>query len=318
MADIARQSAGGPGSLDRFPRNASRQAASTPDFPHAMRIHEAIIVGSKALEDCGVPGARLDAERLLAFELGKDRSYLLAHFQDSVPQSQAESYWALIAERRQGKPLQYLLGRQEFRGLDFEVTTNVLIPRPETELLVDAAVERFSEGNPLMADVGTGSGCIAVALAAALPGAEVFAMDLSAEALRVARRNASHHGVSRRIQFMSGDLLLPLNSLGLEEKLDCVLSNPPYVAERDLPTLQREVRDWEPRMALVSGPTGLEIYQRLLPQALGFLKPGGTLILEIGYNMQAEITRLFDSAWKLEGIRDDFSGIPRIVIGHKR
>jgi len=284
-----------------------------------MKIHEAIDLAAEALEDSGVPGARLDAERLLASELGKDRSYLLAHFQDSVPEPGAERrFFALITERRRGKPLQYLLGRQEFRGLEFEVTPAVLIPRPETELLVDTAVERLSQGNPTLADVGTGSGCIAVATAVALPRARVLATDLSEDALVVARRNASRHNVSDRIQFLCGDLLLPLTALGLEETLDCVLSNPPYVAERDLSALQREVRDWEPRLALVGGLSGLEIYKRLLPQALRFLKPGGTLIMEIGYNMQAEITQLFDAAWNLEGIRDDFSGIPRIVVAQKR
>ena len=283
-----------------------------------MKIHEAIELAEEALDESGVPGSRLDAERLLAFELGRDRSYLLAHFQESVPESSAEQFFARIAERRRGKPLQYLLGSQEFRGLEFEVTPAVLIPRPETELLVEAAVERFSEGNPVLADVGTGSGCIAVATAKALPGASLIATDLSEDALSVARRNASRHNVSEQIQFLPGDLLLPLSPLGMDEKLDCVLSNPPYVAERDLPALQREVRDWEPRMALVAGFTGLEVYRRLLPQALRFLKPGGTLILEIGYNMQPEIAELFDAAWKLEGIRDDFSGIPRIVVAQKR
>ena len=282
-----------------------------------MKIHEAIDLAAEALEDSGVPGARLDAERLLASELGKDRSYLLAHFQDSISESSAERFLARITERRRGKPLQYLLGWQEFRGLEFEVTPAVLIPRPETELLVDVAVQRFSGGNPVVADVGTGSGCIAVATAVALPRARVLATDLSEDALAVARRNAILHNVDDRIQFLSGDLLLPLNALGLEETLDCVLSNPPYVAERDLAALQREVRDWEPRLALVGGLSDLEIYKRLLPEALRFLKPGGTLIMEIGYNMQAEITQLFDAAWNLEDIRDDFSGIPRIVVAQK-
>ena len=133
---------------------------------------------------------------------GRDRSYLLAHFQESVPESSAEQFFARIAERRRGKPLQYLLGWQEFRGLEFEVTPAVLIPRPETELLVDVAVERFSEGNPVLADVGTGSGCIAVATAMALPGAALIATDLSEDALSVARRNASRHHVSDQIQFL--------------------------------------------------------------------------------------------------------------------
>jgi len=283
-----------------------------------MRIHEVINLATEALEDSGVPGARLDAERLLASELEKDRSFLLAHFQDLVSELSAERFFSRIAERRRGKPLQYLLGCQEFRGLEFEVTPAVLIPRPETELVVDIAVERFAGGSTILADVGTGSGCIAVATAVALPRAKLIATDLSEDALRVARRNAARHQVAERIQFLCGDLLLPMNSLGMEEKLDCVLSNPPYVAERDLPTLQREVRDWEPRLALVSGDTGLEIYQRLLPETLRFLKPGGLLIMEIGYNMQREITELFDAAWRLEEIRDDFSGIPRIVVAHKQ
>ena len=283
-----------------------------------MKIHEAIDLASEALENSGVPSARLDAERLLASELGKDRSYLLAHFQDSVPEPSAERFFARITERRRGKPLQYLLGWQEFHSLEFEVTPAVLIPRPETELLVDAAVQRFSEGEPILVDVGTGSGCIAVATAVALPRARMIATDLSEDALAVARRNAFRHHVSDRIQFLPGDLLLPLNALNMEENLDCVLSNPPYVAERDLSALQREVRDWEPRLALVGGLSGLELYRRLLPQALRFLKPGGTLIMEIGYNMQAEITRLFDAAWNLEGIQDDFSGIPRIVVAQRR
>ena len=237
-----------------------------------MKIHEALDLAAEALDESGVPGSRLDAERLLAFELGRDRSYLLAHFQESVPESSAEQFFAHIAERRRGKPLQYLLGSQEFRGLEFEVTPAVLIPRPETELLVEAAVERFSEGNPVLADVGTGSGCIAVATAKALPGASLIATDLSEDALSVARRNASRHNVSEQIQFLPGDLLLPLSPLGMDEKLDCVLSNPPYVAERDLPALQREVRDWEPRMALVGGFTGLEMYRRLLPASPSLLE----------------------------------------------
>jgi release factor glutamine methyltransferase len=294
-----------------------RRVATSAQF-YRMKIHEAIDLATEALEESGVPGARLDAERLLASELGKDRSYLLAHFQDSVSESSAERFFDHITERRRGKPVQYLLGWQEFRGLEFEVTPAVLIPRPETELLVDAAVERFSEGNPTLADVGTGSGCIAVTTAVALPRAKVIATDLSEDALQVARRNATRYNVNDRIRFLSGDLLLPLSALGLEENLDCVLSNPPYVAEQDLSALQREVRDWEPRLALVGGLSGLEIYRRLLPQALRFLKPGGTLIMEIGYNMQAEITQLFDAAWNLEGIRDDLSGIPRIVVAQKR
>ncbi len=283
-----------------------------------MKIHEAIAEGTQRLESSGVSNARQDAERLLASELRKDRSYLLAHLQDPLRELSEARFLSNIDARASGKPLQYLLGSQEFRGLEFEVTPDVLIPRPETELLVEEALKRFSARKSLILDVGTGSGCIAVSLAVSLSQAQILATDLSDAALVVAERNATRLGVADRIQFLRGDLLLPLKPLGLEEKLDCIVSNPPYVAERHLPTLQREVRDWEPRIALSGGSTGLAVYEQLIPESLCYLRTGGFLIAEIGYNMQREVTNLFDSSWELEGIREDFSGIPRIVIARRR
>lgn len=286
-------------------------------LPDTLRIHEAISRAVDLLDAAGVPNARQDAERLLAFAMDKDRSYLLAHFYDAPEESLLERFFSRIDDRAGGKPLQYLLGSQEFCGLEFEVTPDVLIPRVETELVVEEALKRFPAGSPLFADVGTGSGCIAVSVAVALGEARVLATDVSRAALAVAARNATRHHVAERVQFLHGDILSPLKALGVEGTLDCVLSNPPYVAERDLPTLQREVRDWEPRVALTGGPSGLAVYARLIPEALGGLKPGGFLIAEIGYNMQRGVSELFDPAWELEGIREDFSGIPRIVVARK-
>jgi release factor glutamine methyltransferase len=283
-----------------------------------MKIHEAIACAAQRLEEAAVPNSRLDAERLLAFELGTNRAYLLAHFQDSLDKTRLEHFLSRVQVRAQGKPLQYLLGNQEFCSLQFEVTPDVLIPRPETELLVEEAVQRFREGESRMVDVGTGSGCIAVSVAVVLPRARLWATDLSAAALEVAGRNAARHKVSERIQFVQGDLLLPLQGSEFEGTIDCILSNPPYVPDKDLPKLQREVRDWEPRIALVAGPSGLGVYKRLIPDAHRCLKAGGQIIMEIGYNMRDQIVVLFDRLWVLEAVREDYNGIPRVVVASKK
>jgi release factor glutamine methyltransferase len=285
--------------------------------PFVMKIHELLSHAAQHLEQTGVPNARRDAERLLEFALAKDRSYLLAHFQETVEPSRLDAFFSLVAERSSGKPLQYLLGEQEFCGLDFEVTPAVLIPRPETELAVEEALRRFPQGKRLMVDVGTGSGCIAVSLAVAQSETNVLATDVSAAALAVAARNARRHGVSDRIQFLHGDLLSPLESLGVKGEIDCILSNPPYVAESDVSTLQREVRDWEPRLALTGGPSGLSVYVRLIPVALAYLKRGGYLITEIGYNMERQVSIILGPGWILETTREDLSGIPRVLVARK-
>jgi release factor glutamine methyltransferase len=215
-------------------------------------------------------------------------------------------------------PVQYIVGNQEFRGLEFEVTPDVLIPRPETEILVEEALSSLQAGTTILADVGTGSGCIAVTLALERLDARIFAIDISEPALEVARRNARRHGVEDRIRFLRGDLLAPLASLLQNETADCICSNPPYVAERDLFSLQREVRDWEPRLALRAGEDGLQVIERLVPQALRMLRPRGVLIMEIGYNQQKQVSGLFTEEWQSLRIREDLSGIPRIVVAQKR
>ncbi|MEW5979868.1 MAG: peptide chain release factor N(5)-glutamine methyltransferase [Acidobacteriota bacterium] len=280
-----------------------------------MKVFEALERAVARLEAQAIPHARLDAELLLSGPLRQNRSYLLAHQRDELPEEIVRKFFDLLLERESGKPLQYILGRQEFYGLDFEVSPAVLIPRPETELVVEEALRRFSVKRARVVDVGTGSGCIAVALAVHAPETEVFAVDLSAPALEVARRNADKHCVAGRVHLAQADLL---TAFRLTPDFDGVVSNPPYVADSDVQNLQREVRDWEPRLALTAGARGLAVYQDLIPQAWQLLKPGGVLILEIGYTMRETVCRLMRQPWARVDVREDLSGIPRVVIAEKK
>jgi release factor glutamine methyltransferase len=224
----------------------------------------------------------------------------------------------MINRRASGEPLQYITGRQEFFGLEFEVTPDVLIPRPETELIVEETirmVERDMIARPLIVDAGTGSGCVAVALARELAEARVVASDISEAALRVARRNAARHGLRARIGFVASDLL---DAFAEEEFADFILSNPPYVSEEEMPSLQREVRDWEPRLALTDSNDGLSFYRRLLKDAPGRLKPGGHLICEMGYMQSERISAMVNhQVWGGVRLLDDLQGIPRTIVLRK-
>lgn len=278
-----------------------------------MRVFEALAAACEELTRNAVVNCRVDAEILLAQSLGKTRSSLLAHNRDDLDESSLQSFFAGVRERCRGKPLQYILGRQEFRGLLFEVSPSVFIPRPETEFVVEAALEHLEDGDLKLADVGTGSGCLAVSLAVALPRARIWATDLSEAALEVARRNAARHGVGRRIAFLQGDLLKPLIPRLGGGPLDAVVSNPPYVGAEELRGLQKEVRDWEPRLALVGEEGAASLYARLLSQAHVRLRPGGVLTMEIGYSMQEAVCGLLGQGWDLLGVTDDLNGIPRVV-----
>ena len=282
-----------------------------------MRVFEAIAVACDELTHSSVVEPRVDAEILLAWSLGQSRSDLLAHYRDPIDESLFPVFFSRVRERCQGKPLQYIVGYQEFRGLDFEVSPAVFIPRPETEFVVEAALEHLADGELSLADVGTGSGCLAVCLAGALPQARVWATDLSESALPIARRNATRHGVGYRIDFLRGDLLEPLVPLLDPGQIDAVVSNPPYVSRADFVKLQREVRDWEPRLALVGEERESNVYGRLVSQAQLWLKPGGLLIVEIGYNMQEEVCGLLRQDWELLRVSEDLNGIPRVVSAKK-
>jgi release factor glutamine methyltransferase len=291
---------------------------------NATDVRAALKEASARLRVGKVPSHTLAAELLLMHALGRDRTWLYTNPESQLDPGVIEAYFALIARRIAGEPTQYLTGKQEFWGLEFEVTPAVLIPRPETEHVIEVALERLGArglkidmvtGAPSptlhIADVGTGSGCLAVALACELPHAEFIATDISAAALEVARRNAARHSVADRIQFIECDLL----GAASESSLDLIVSNPPYVARNEASALPREVRDHEPHAALFGGPTGVEIYARLIEQAGALLRVGGILVIELGYNSADEVRRMFhvQRHWANVGITNDLAGIPRVL-----
>ena len=288
-----------------------------------MQLRDTLQSGLKMLLEQHVPSAQLAAELLLMHVLGCDRGYLHSHPEINVPPETVDRYLRMIAERTTGKPTQYITGHQEFWGLDFEVTPAVLIPRPETEHVVEAVVDLSrhfgAKAHPAVriADIGTGSGCIALALASEFPRAEIYATDISRPALEVAARNAARLGMEGRVRFLEGDLLAPLLDAGLAGALDFVASNPPYVAQAELAMVQREVREFEPRIAWGGLERGEQVYSRLFSQALQALRAGGFVVVEIGYNMCDRVSALLDESWTETEVRPDLAGIPRVVIARK-
>jgi release factor glutamine methyltransferase len=274
-------------------------------------IAEALQHASRQLREAEVPNDLLDAQTLLAHALGQDRTYLIIHFNQALSEELRAQYQALIARRAAGEPLQYIAGHQEFYGLEFEVTPAVLIPRPETELIVEETLRLAANlAAPVIIDVGTGSGCIAITLARELETARVLATDISAAALQVARRNAEKHGLLDRVELIEGDLLS-----GVAIQADVIVSNPPYIAEHELPTLQREVREWEPRVALTDFADGFEFYRRLLGAAPAYLKPNSHLILEMGYQQAETIKAIVErEVWHEPRVLRDLQGIERTLI----
>jgi release factor glutamine methyltransferase len=256
--------------------------------------------------------ASRDAELLLLHTLQISRITLIAHPNTELKPTQRTAYENAIARRLRHEPIQYITGQQEFYGLGFHVSPAVLIPRPETEHLVEAVLNLLPSNQPVkIADIGTGSGAIAIALAIHLPKAAITALDISIEAIAVAHRNADTHKVANRIKFLQSDLL---NALDREaETFDAIVSNPPYVAESDRDTLHPQVRDHEPDTALFAGKTGIDIYRRLIPQAHNALKPRGLLALEIGHGQQEALTTLL-SGWHNISFINDLQQIPRVAI----
>jgi release factor glutamine methyltransferase len=252
---------------------------------------------------------RRDAELLLEHVLGCDQADLLTHPERLLAGEELKQFDRLVERRLASEPMQYLTGEQEFFGLCFEVSPAVLIPRPETEHLVEAVLQRFAREEAVrIVDVGTGSGAIAVALAHSLPRSRVTAVDLFPAALEVAQRNAKRHRVIDRLTLLTSDLLEGVDSTDF----DAVVANPPYIATAEV--LEPQVANYEPHSALYAGPTGLEVYERLIPQAARVLKPEGWLMLEIGYGQSPAIQNLM-RAWAGVTLVNDLQGIPRVALG---
>jgi release factor glutamine methyltransferase len=288
-----------------------------------MQLRDALQAGLKHLLEHDVPSANLAAELLLMHVLQQGRAYLYMHSEQEFPAEQFNRYMELISERCTGKPTQYITGHQEFWGLDFEVSPAVLIPRPETEHIIEAVLDLISQQDlskrePLrIADVGTGSGCITIALAKELAHAELYATDISAEALEVAVRNAKRLGVEGRVEFLKSDLLSCLLEPEFLGSFDFVVSNPPYVGHNEIADVQREVRMFEPRLAWGDLAHGEEIYARVFPQAQQLLKPGGSVVVEIGYNKKDAVMGLLGQGWHQQAVRPDLAGIPRVITARK-
>lgn len=275
-----------------------------------MRLRAALDDGDVRLKNGPHPErARRDAELLLLFATGLTRAAMLAHMAGDLDSATAARYAVLIERRFAGEPIQYITGETEFYGLPFRVTRDVLIPRPETEHLVEKAIELATHFPvPRIVDIGTGSGAVAVALAHALPGTQITTIDISETALDLACQNAKRNNAT--VRFLHGDLLAPVAG----ERFEIVVSNPPYVPTTDRHSLAVEVRDYEPGLALFAGEDGLDVYRRLIPAAFSVVVPGGFIALEIGYGQSEAIrTLLSKSGFNDVAFTPDLQGIPRVV-----
>jgi release factor glutamine methyltransferase len=275
-----------------------------------MKIADALRRAAEFLKENA--DARRDAALLLGFVLNRERAFLIANDDRDLIDEEIERFFELIERRAADEPIQYITGRQEFFGLVFEVNEDVLIPRPETEILVEAAIEVLREKeNPYFCDVGTGSGCIPISILANLENAKAVAVDISSDALAVARKNAEKHRVSERIEFYESDVFAVFQN----PKFDLIVSNPPYIPNKDLPDLPREVREHEPHAALFGGDAGTEIITQLLMDAPKFLIENSYLMFEIGFAQSDEVRAMVDlNVWQLREILPDLQGIPRIVV----
>ena len=285
-----------------------------------VTLKDALTSAVDRLSAAQVGSPRMNAELLAMFTLGCDRAFLFAHPERELTTEEQARLEDSLSQRARGVPAQYITGHQEFWGMDFIVSPAVLIPRPETEHVIETVLQLANENNggrapgiPIhIVDVGTGSGCIALALAKEFPYAEIHATDISSSALEVAHANAARHQFESRVRFRQTDLLHGIDP----GSFDFVVSNPPYVGESEADEVQLEVRKFEPRNAVFAGPTGLEVIERLIPQARATLRPGGWLVIEISRSIVEGVKRLFGE-WQQVQITNDLQGIPRVAFAQK-
>lgn len=283
--------------------------------PTTVSLATALHEGTAILKDAGISDSRREAGTLLQHVISRDRTFIIAHPETPLTPTEFEALLAFAKRRAAGEPLQYITQRQEFFGLEFEVTKDVLIPRPETEMIIETVLELLPnvEESSSLCDVGTGSGCIAITLLHQLPMARALAVDISSASLEVAKRNASRHSVLARLTLVASDCLASVSPNDCS--FDLIASNPPYISDSELEVLQREVREHEPRAALSGGADGLNIVRRLLSESGIFLKQGGHLLIEIGFQQASKVEQMIDSRiWTLREIRNDLQGIPRLVV----
>jgi release factor glutamine methyltransferase len=282
----------------------------------SISINDALRWAAEVLKENGVADARREAGALLSHVIARDRTFLISHAEDAIAESEQERFAEAIHRRATGEPAQYITGTQDFYGRAFRVTPAVLIPRPETELLVEAAL-RVMTAEAQICDVGTGSGCIAITLVCERGDARAVAVDVSEAALEIAQENAVTHKVDSRVQFVLSDCFSALDESA--SRFDAIISNPPYVSANMLPGLQREVRNHEPQVALSPGEDGLSIIRRLLNESPRFLRGNGHLLMEIGFDQGEAVRELVDeNVWTLKEIQPDLQGIPRIVVLRKK
>jgi len=285
-----------------------------------VTISDAIAQAAELLTAHRITDARRDAETLLCHVLGRDRAWLLAHGTDRMDGDAGQMYSRVLYRRATREPLQYILGTQGFWGREFLVTPEVLIPRPETELVVEMAL-RLLKGTPAprIIDLCTGSGCIAVSLADEMPAARILAVDRSPEALAVARTNARMHGTADRIRFFAGDLFAPLAGTERRTGVEVVTANPPYLRADELAALQPEVRDFEPEQALIAGPEGTEVAERIILAAHEYLRPGGTLVMEMGMGQAGPLGKIVDRTGRygIPEVLKDLAGIERVIVARR-
>ena len=274
-------------------------------------ISETLKTAEDILRQSGIAEPRREANSLLALALQKDRSFLIAHPEYEISLEEEWHFRNFLERRARHEPFQYIRGKQEFYGLDFILTPDVLIPRPETELIVEAAIKILREKeNPLICEVGVGSGCITVSILHEIKNAVAIGLDVSEKALEIARINAENNRVSDRIELRISDVFEALKG----EKFDLIVSNPPYVPSEDFAALQTEVRDFEPRIALTDGSDGLSIIEKIISGAPEFLKPGCFLLMEIGFNQSNKVWEMFNmNAWQIVEFLPDLQGIPRML-----